>query len=303
MATKITNKMMSGLLVVSDSHTDQFKKTFTDFSSNKILTDVTLVCDDKVKIEAHRIILCAGSSMFKEFFIDNLHPHPMLYLKGVKHQILRHILEYLYEGKTKIPQKDVNSFLDLAKDLEVLGLESEGDPENSEEYINQLENSVMNHNQNKCQNCHFQGLTFHALQKHVAFMHKYDNGNSSKPSFTDNQDLETLKIELDAPDNATAVDIEEKDNENTSDEELLTFEPQTVLSKGVKSLIWKFFIFKGTLSKGALKDFVYCKSCPRETKLAYCGGTTTSLWNHMKRHHEKELKEAEIGYLPSTQSK
>ena len=113
--------------------------------------------------------------------------------------------------------------------------------------------------------------------------------------------MEEASKDIDDP---AAVDNEVNDNENNSAaEEIVTFKPHTVLNKGVRSIIWKFFIFKGTLSKGALKDFVYCKSCPRETKLAYCGGTTTSLWNHMKRHHEKELKEAEIGYLPSTQSK
>merc|ERR1712126_476725 len=159
---------MSGLLVVSDTYTDQFKQTFNNFSVNKILTDVTLVCDDKVKIEAHRIILCAGSAMFKEFFVDNPQSHPILYLRGVKQQHLKHILEYIYDGKTKIPQKDVNHFLDLAKakDLEVLGLETEGEAEDVQEEFENQETTLINPIPNKCKECSFQGLTLDSLYKH-----------------------------------------------------------------------------------------------------------------------------------------
>ena len=102
--------------------------------------------------------------------------------------------------------------------------------------------------------------------------------------------MEEASKDIDDP---AAVDNEVNDNENNSAaEEIVTFKPHTVLNKGVRSIIWKFFIFKGTLSKGAVREEVYCTLCSKETKLVFCGGTT-SLWNHMKRHHEKELKDAE----------
>ena len=93
-------------------------------------------------------------------------------------------------------------------------------------------------------------------------------------------------------DNPEAVDSGGNDSENNAAEEIVTFQPHTVLGKGVKSFIWRFYKFKGTLSKGPVREEVFCNLCSKETKLAYSSGTT-SLWNHMKRHHGKELKEAE----------
>ena len=69
-------------------------KTFPDhlqtvvgelFESN-FLTDVTLVCDDNKKLNAHKIILCASSYVFKTI-ISELHENcSVIYLRGIKHQ-------------------------------------------------------------------------------------------------------------------------------------------------------------------------------------------------------------------------
>merc|ERR1712126_12920 len=264
---------MSGLLVVSDTYTDQFKQTFNNFSVNKILTDVTLVCDDKVKIEAHRIILCAGSSMFKEMFLDNPHSHPILFLKGVKQQHLRHILEYLYQGKTKIPQKDVNHFLDLAKDLEVLGLENEGETEDVQEALEHQENSLPTSISNKCQDCSFQGLTLDSLDKHIEFVHKEDSQSKIKI----NTDLETLKMEYDAP-------VFEKDPVISWEGEQLF--PPANISKN-PSIVWNFGGFRKDSKTGKPDTRVFiCSFCGRQLK--YCG-STTNLMNHAISQHKNQV--------------
>ena len=269
---------MSGLVVVSDTHTDQFKQTFNNFSLNKILTDVTLVCDDKVKIEAHRIILCAGSSMFKEFFIDNPHSHPILYLKGVKQQHLQHILEYLYDGKTKLPQKDVNHFLNLAKDLEVLGLETEGESEDVQEQLEHQQNTKRN--PNKCQDCSFQGLSVDSLEKHIEFVHK---GYSSKSKLAETKDHETLKIDYDDS-------VTEKDQVLESSS-LISWEGEHLYPPANKpknpSIIWNFGGFRKHSTTGQLDKGVYvCSFCGRE--LSYCA-STSNIMKHITRHHKNQI--------------
>ena len=98
---------------------------------------------------------------------------------------------------------------------------------------------------------------------------------------------------MDDESNEAEVDEVNEEATDQNSDEVIVFEPHTVLSKGhMKSLIWKFFVFKGTLSKGAVKDAVFCRLCPKESKYAYSGGTT-NLFNHMKKYHNNELKEAE----------
>ena len=103
-----------------------------------------------------------------------------------------------------------------------------------------------------------------------------------------------FRMEEDSGDIDNPDTMEGADNDsNKSSEDIVTFEPHKVLNsfKGqMKSEIWKFFVFKGTLSEGASRDSIYCSLCPK--KLSYTGGTI-NLWNHMKSCHREELKEAE----------
>ena len=76
---------------------------------------------------------------------------------------------------------------------------------------------------------------------------------------------------MDEHNNEAEVDeVNEDANDDQTSEAVIVFEPHTVLSKGqVKSLIWKFFCFKGSLSNGPVKDAVYCTLCPKESKYSY----------------------------------
>ena len=45
--------------------------------------DVTLTCDGDQKIEAHKVILAASSGFFRKVLKGNMHPHPLLYMRGM----------------------------------------------------------------------------------------------------------------------------------------------------------------------------------------------------------------------------
>ena len=55
--------------------------------------DVTLACDDDKMVEAHRVVISAGSSFFEGILRKTVgHPHPLLYLRGIKKEQLDSIL-------------------------------------------------------------------------------------------------------------------------------------------------------------------------------------------------------------------
>ena len=96
-----------GVVLTSETHSKQFRDTFIGFFKSNVLTDVTLICDDKVRIEAHKLVLCAGSSFFRDFLVyNNANSHPMIFLKGVKQQELQPLVQFLYNGETTVPQED-----------------------------------------------------------------------------------------------------------------------------------------------------------------------------------------------------
>ena len=58
---------------------DSVNELFTD----KIFTDVTLVSDDETQIHAHKFVLSACSPMLKNLLVKNVHPQPLIYMRGV----------------------------------------------------------------------------------------------------------------------------------------------------------------------------------------------------------------------------
>lgn len=92
-------------------------------------TDVTLAAEDQ-QVEAHKFILSTCSPFFNNILLKNSHPHPLIYLKGVRFCDLSSLLDFMYCGEVNIQQKDLDYLLSAAEDLQVQGLtenSSEGD--------------------------------------------------------------------------------------------------------------------------------------------------------------------------------
>merc|ERR1740137_486013 len=100
---------------------DNLASSFKDLREDGDLLDVTLVCDDD-QLEAHKIILSASSVFFKSVIKRNPHAHPLIYLKGVKIEDMRALIDFMYLGQTKVCQEDVQTFLLLGEELGVKAL-------------------------------------------------------------------------------------------------------------------------------------------------------------------------------------
>ena len=89
-------------------------------------------------------------------------------------------------------------------------------------------------------------------------------------------------------DSATNVDEPEEDEEKH-------FEASKVFRKFTPtSLVWKFFLFKGTKLKGPDDSNVVCKLCLDSDDQARCNksipysNSTSNLLDHLKKHHKAE---------------
>ena len=95
---------------------------FGSLREDNNFADVTLACEDGQQVEAHKVILAASSPFFKTLFERNKHPHPLIYMRGVKYANLLSILEFLYRGEANFFQDDLDSFLAIAEELQLKGL-------------------------------------------------------------------------------------------------------------------------------------------------------------------------------------
>merc|ERR1712204_64011 len=85
-------------------------------------SNVTLACEDGQQVEAHKVILAASSPFFKNLLKRNKHPHPLIYMRGVRSDDLVAIVDFLYYGEANVYQENIEAFLALAEELNLKGL-------------------------------------------------------------------------------------------------------------------------------------------------------------------------------------
>ena len=102
------------------TYLNHLKEMMQTLMETKKSTDVTLVCDDKVKFKAHKFVLSACSPVFQSI-IDDLpeNENSFIYLRGVRSQEMNSILQFMYLGQATFYKDRMNEFLHVAKILEV----------------------------------------------------------------------------------------------------------------------------------------------------------------------------------------
>ena len=117
---------------------ENIKSAFRAFRDDNDFADVTLVCEDGQQIKAHKVILAASSPFFQKLLGLNKHPHPLVLMRGMKSSDLWPILDFLYHGEANVFQESLDSFLAIAQEFQLKGLESSNDQQesNREERLN-----------------------------------------------------------------------------------------------------------------------------------------------------------------------
>ena len=283
--------------LTSDAHNTQLVQTFGDLFMNKILTDVTLLCEDRFKIEAHKVVLCAGSNFFREFFTTNTNDNLILYMRGIPKHHLMPLIQFLYCGETTVPNKQVQEILNVAKELEITTLDEDKLKEENEPNceVNQKPNLDMIKDSNSveedtsndifhsnfassiselsCENCSFVGLNKESIEKHKKLTHR--------------DKVTTMSTFLDLDKSGLTRKKLPEDGHNIQDDEYI--EPALVLKQAPRSPYWPFFKFLKTKDNSKT---IHCMPClesndvrMRKKEIGYGGGTACIKY-HMERYHK-----------------
>jgi len=100
------------------------RESFRKLREDQRLFDVTLVTDDGQHIQAHKIILSAGSHFFSDIFLKSNQTNMLIYLKGINSVQLENLLDFLYNGEASVGQEELKEFLETGKELQVKGFEA-----------------------------------------------------------------------------------------------------------------------------------------------------------------------------------
>ncbi|XP_058982662.1 sex determination protein fruitless isoform X1 [Musca domestica] len=104
-----------------NNHPTNLTGVLTSLLQREALCDVTLACEGET-VKAHQAILSACSPYFETIFLQNHHPHPIIYLKDVRYSEMRSLLDFMYKGEVNVGQSSLPMFLKTAESLQVRGL-------------------------------------------------------------------------------------------------------------------------------------------------------------------------------------
>lgn len=112
--------------------TSNLSSAFNELRDDEDFFDITLITEES-EIRCHKLILGACSPHFRNI-IRRLSAvqNPAIYLRGVRHEDIKNILEFMYLGMVNVAQEDLDSFLSVAQDLCIKGLTQDGGNQQSQ---------------------------------------------------------------------------------------------------------------------------------------------------------------------------
>ena len=125
-----------------DEFEANIRESFKKIRGEERLFDVTLVTDDGHHIQAHRMVLSAGSYFFSDIFMKTNHANMLIYLKGISSADLETVTDFLYNGEASVTQEELPRFLGTAKVLQINGLLDLGDLQGISENVSENHNST-----------------------------------------------------------------------------------------------------------------------------------------------------------------
>ena len=105
------------------SYSEYLRDMMKDMMASSDFADVTLVCEDKKQIKAHRNILSACSPVFKDMLKIDKSSSSIIYLRGVTTSKMQPILQFIYLGEAIVYQEQISEFISVANSFEIKDLD------------------------------------------------------------------------------------------------------------------------------------------------------------------------------------
>lgn len=114
-------------------------RSFCEMRDERDFFDVRIACfDDKSVMKtlpAHRVVLSACSPVFKELLraigANGDSKGPLIFLRGISYHEMEAVLDFMYNGQTKVSHTELDAFLAAAEELKIKGLTSSEPSSNS----------------------------------------------------------------------------------------------------------------------------------------------------------------------------
>ena len=116
------NSSIEKLCLKWNGFQENVSSAFGDCRKDREFADITLACEGGYQVEAHKVILASSSPFFSDLLRKNKHPHPLVFMRGLKSEDLEAIVDFLYCGEASVFQEHLDSFLVVAEELKLKGL-------------------------------------------------------------------------------------------------------------------------------------------------------------------------------------
>merc|ERR1711970_1639641 len=85
----------------------QFREGFEKLREAKELLDVTLACEDN-SLDVHKVVMSASSPFFRKILSRVDRNHPFIYMKGIKFEHLKLLVDFVYKGEVCIASEELD---------------------------------------------------------------------------------------------------------------------------------------------------------------------------------------------------
>lgn len=104
-----------------NNHTNNMVKVFNELLGDEYFVDVTLACEGS-SLKAHKLVLSACSTYFRDLLINNPCKHPIVILNEMRFEDLQAIISFMYSGEVNVSYAQLGRLLKSAEALKVKGL-------------------------------------------------------------------------------------------------------------------------------------------------------------------------------------
>ena len=101
---------------------EELGNSFKVLRKEQKLFDITLATDDDHQMQAHKVILAAGSDFFSDIFSQFVETNMLVCLNGITSSDLDNIIHFLYSGEILVTQEEFDTFMEAARELKIKGL-------------------------------------------------------------------------------------------------------------------------------------------------------------------------------------